>query len=294
MTPDSSELSAISRLFSSAVFREMAEKGRSPLFAKLLREIRVFSPKTLFRVANAFDVAFDVLRAAGHRDEYIYRAALTHKVLLGIHSLNTASMLSEFRVGGCKADVAILNGTATVYEIKSERDSLSRLARQIEAYKTVFAKVYVIAGESHVDAILSSTSKDVGVLKLSNRYRIGTVREAKDLPHRISPLAVLDSIRTSEAKKLLEYLSVPFHDVPNTMMRGELEKAFQKLDAKAVHVAMVHTLKQTRNLLPLSKLVDSLPDSLHAAALSLSVRRSRHARLVEAVNTRMSEAVDWA
>ena len=122
MSLDSSELSAISRLFSSAVFREMAEKGRSSLFAKLLKEINVISPGKLSRVANVFDAAFDVLRAAGRRDEYIYRAALTHKVLLGTHSLNTASMLSEFRVGGCKADVAILNGTATVYEIKSERD----------------------------------------------------------------------------------------------------------------------------------------------------------------------------
>lgn len=68
-------------------------------------------------VGDALDSAFDVLKTAGLRDEYVYRAAITHKILLGTHSLNTACMLNEFRVGVCKADVAILNGTATVYEI---------------------------------------------------------------------------------------------------------------------------------------------------------------------------------
>lgn len=293
MVFDSSQLSAITRLFSSAVFREMAEKGRSPLFTRLLSQISVFSPARLSRVSETFDTAFDILRAAGRRDEYIYKAALTHKILLGKHSLKTASMLTEFRVGDCKADVAILNGTATVYEIKSERDSLARLARQIEAYKTVFAKVYVIAGENHTDAVSSLVSRDVGILQLCNRYRIRTLREAKDLPQRVSPLAVLDSVRTHEAQKMLEHLSVQLPKVPNTMMRAELEKAFRKLDAKAVHLAMVHTLKQTRNLLPLSSLVQSLPDSLHAAALSLPVKKNQHSLLVEAVNTRMRDAMAW-
>ncbi|MEI9986083.1 MAG: sce7726 family protein [Aliidongia sp.] len=54
--------------------------------------------------------------------------SVTQKILMGKHSLRTASMLNEFRAGSCKADLVILNGTATVYEIKSERDSLTRLA----------------------------------------------------------------------------------------------------------------------------------------------------------------------
>ena len=78
-------------------------------------------------VGDAFNSAFATLKIAGFRDEYVYRAALTHKILMGTHSLRTASMLSEFRTGACKADLVILNGTATVYEIKSERDSLIAL-----------------------------------------------------------------------------------------------------------------------------------------------------------------------
>jgi hypothetical protein len=104
VTPDASQLSAITRLFSSAVFRELAKKGRSPTFARLIAETRIAEICTAgATVGEAFDAAFAMLRRVGHRNEYVYRAALTSNVLLGTHSLKTASMLSEFRVGACKA-----------------------------------------------------------------------------------------------------------------------------------------------------------------------------------------------
>ena len=108
-----------------------------------------------------FDAAFATLRQSGLRNEYVYKAALTHRVLMDKHSLRTACMLSEFRVGECKADIAILNGTTTVFEIKSERDLLMRFERQIDAYRRVFASVYVIAGENHVEAVLRAAPLDV-------------------------------------------------------------------------------------------------------------------------------------
>ena len=143
-----SQLAAYSRLFSSAVLREMAKKRKSPLFTRLAIESGVLElARSHGRVADVFEAAFSVLKKRGLRDEYIYKTALTQRVLLGKHNLNTASMLTEFRAGECKADIAILNGTTTVYEIKSERDSLARLDRQLRNYRKVFASIVVIAGE---------------------------------------------------------------------------------------------------------------------------------------------------
>jgi hypothetical protein len=293
--PSSTQLSAMTRLFSSAVFREIAKKGRSPLFARLfaLTDIAERCAHNA-TVGEAFDATFDVLKVAGQRDEYIYRSALTHNVLMGTHSLNTACMLTEFRTGACKADLAILNGTATVYEIKSERDSLARLANQVDNYKRVFAKVYVIASEDHVTSVLSTVPDDVGVMMLASRYRITTVREALDQPDRICPATAFDSLRSAEAVAILKRLKVSVPDVPNTQRHAAMRNIFAQLDATAVHKAMVTTLKRTRNLAPLGELVDHLPRSLHAAALSVQVRRADHGRIVEAVSTPLSAAMAWA
>ena len=290
----SDQLAAISRLFSSSVVRELARKGKSPLFARLANQSRLlFSMSRSACVSNLFETAFGLLRREGYRDEYIYKAALTHKILLGKHSLQTASMLNEFRVGECKADIAILNGTATVYEVKSERDSLSRLERQVTAYAKVFARVYVIAGENHVEAVIGSVPDDVGILRLNSRHQISTLRDAPDRPERTSPAAIFDSIRIDEARMILLSHGVSVPVVPNTALNSVLRELFIKLDARRAHDGMVQVLKKTRNLLPLSDLVLQLPPSLHTAALSVPLRRLDHTRLVAAVNTRLQDAMAW-
>jgi hypothetical protein len=289
------QLSALSRLFSSTVFREMATKGKSAVFARLIPEADVLPPSNgRALVRDVFEIAFDILKQRGSRDEYIYRAALTHRILLGRHSLRTACMLSEFRTGECKADLAILNGTTTVYEIKSERDSLSRLERQIDSYRKVFANVFVIAGENHVEAVLDATSPDIGVMGLTRGYSITTRREAKSRPDRISPVTVFEAIRTSEAIELLTNLGVPIPSVPNTLLRSELRKRFETLRPEDAHQSMLRTLKRTRDMRPLASLVARLPDSLQAAALSIPLRRGDHDRLVGAVNTPIKQALAWS
>ncbi len=289
------QLAAVSRLFSSCVVRELATKGKSPLFARLAAQSQLLGTiSRTERVFDLFDAAFALLKRVGYRHEYIYKAALTHKILLGKHSLQTASMINEFRVGNCKADVAILNGTATVYEIKSERDSLVRLDRQVAAYATVFAKVYVIASESHIDGVLNTVPDTVGILCLNGRHQISTLRDAVDQPERTSPGAIFDSIRAGEARMILSSFGIFIPDVPNTELHRVLREAFVKLSPLQAHEGMVRVLKQTRNLLPLSVLVGQLPVSLQTAALSVPLRKTDHGRLVTAVNTPLKDAVGWA
>lgn len=289
------QLAAISRLFSSSVIHEMARNGRSPLFARLVRQSQMLSSMSLSkRVCAVFEAAFSLLKREGYRHEYIYKAALTHKILLGTHSLQTASMIHEFRVGDCKADVAILNGTATVYEVKSERDSLARLERQIAAYATVFAKVYVIAAESHISGVTDTVPDFVGILCLNSRHQISTLRDAIDQPERTLPGAIFDSIRTEEARSILSIFGVTVPPVPNTELHGVLRRAFVKLDPIQAQQGMVSVLKRTRNLLPLSELVDQLPVSLQSAALSVPIRKMDHQRLVSAINTPLKVALGWA
>lgn len=291
----SARLAALTRLFSATVFREMAKKGRSGLFLRLLKQTDLISlTEQGGTVGDTFDAAFEVLKVSGHRDEYIYRAAISQKVLLGTHSLRTASMLTEFRAGSSKADLVILNGTATVYEIKSERDSLARLANQVENYKRVFAKVNVIASENHIEGVLATVSDDVGVMCLSKRYQITTVREAIDCPSRICPTTVFESLRMVEGVTILRAMGLTVPTVPNTQRHAAMRELFATLDPVALHVEMVRTLKRTRDLAPIGELVERLPTSLQAAALSVKVRRADHSRLVEAIATPLDAAMAWS
>src|SRR4029077_6129169 len=105
--------------------------------------------------------------------------------------------------------------------------------------------------------------------------------------------AIFDSIRTIEARMILESRGVAVPEVPNTALSSTLRNLFVDLDPREAHEGMVRVLKKTRNLLPLSDLVAQLPLSLHTAALSVPIRERDHGRLVAAVNAPLKDAMAW-
>ena len=288
------ELSAMSRMFSTQVMREIGKFGRSPLLARLLRESGVSDALPVgATLADAFDLAFATLGKMGNRDDYVYRAAITHKVVLGRHSLRTATVLNEVRAGRSKADVVVLNGTSTAYEIKSERDSFRRLPQQLADYLTVFASVNVVTSPRQVDSVLRMAPEEVGVLTLSSRYRLQTVREAVDSPERISPAAVLETLRVDEALQVLAHLDVPHPDVPNTLRWGALREIFRGLEAGSVHSSVVRVLKTTRSASGLEDVVKMLPLHLAAAVLSTNPSPAEARNLSTVTWQPLAAVLDW-
>jgi hypothetical protein len=295
MNLEKSELAALTRMFSAAVIRELGRSGRSALFARLLAQSGVASqmPRNA-TVGDAFDRAFRLLRSLGNRDEYVYRSAITQKILLGQHNLRTASMLSEARVGICKADVVVLNGTATAYEIKSERDSLARLTNQVTAYSDVFAAVNVVTSPLHVRQVLRQVPGWVGVLVLSEKFTLQVERPAVADAARTDPLAVLDLMRVDEARRVLRSLDISPPNVPNTQMRVALRDMFSSLDPTVVHTQMVTTLKVTRSQSAASDFIKAVPTSLRAAMLSVKMNGASEIKLLKATSLPVSAAFAWS
>lgn len=294
MDLDKNEASVLSRFFSAAVMRDFSKDGRSPLFARLLNHTRFsscMSPEVT--VGIVLDQAFELLSKSRFRDDYIYRAAITEKILLGRHNLNTATLLNEVRAGSCKADVVVLNGTSTAYEIKSERDSLSRLKNQLENYRKVFATVNVVVSKSHLSKVLQIATEDVGVITLSERFRFQTARAPQNHPERVDPTMILDILRLNEAATILSFLGQEIPNVPNTKIRSELHRIFAQLEPTAVHKEMVNTLKVTRSKASLASFVSSVPASVRAASLAANPTSKNRVRIKEAVDTPLAEALAW-
>ena len=82
-----------------------------------------------------------------YRNEYFYQNTMLHKLLLGKHSLNTTTALTQIPIGKSKADFIMINGKAVVYEIKTELDSFERLDTQLNDYFKAFNHVCVVTCE---------------------------------------------------------------------------------------------------------------------------------------------------
>jgi hypothetical protein len=281
-----SENAALARLFSSSVVRELAHKGYSPLAGRLLCEADLSnSLEGICTTRELFDWAYSILRVRGNRHEYIYKNAIARNVLLGVHSLNTSCMLSEFRAGRCKADVVILNGTSMVYEIKSERDTLDRLENQLSEYLGIFDRVQVITSESHISALERTIPEEVGIQVLTDRFRIHDYRLPTSNVANVCPGQVFESLQRSEYLAILGKYGITVPEVANTRVHAVAKALFVSLTPEQAHQGMVDVLKSTRNSIVLRDFIRSVPDSLKAAAICVpltSLERSRFLHVLDA------------
>jgi hypothetical protein len=189
-------------------------------------------------------------------------------------------ILGQFRVGPCKADLVVIDGTSTAWEVKSDLDGLGRLPAQLAAYGRFFARVSVLAGDRHVERVIAVAPKRVGVCALSEHGEVQVLREAATLPEQIDPATVAACIRRAESVAILRLLGVPFPDMPNTLVHREILAAFSRLPPRLVHDAMVEILGKTRAARAVCAFADALPPSLSALAFTVRMTPSERQRVL--------------
>lgn len=287
----SNDVQILARFFSSAVIGEFAAKGHSRLASAILKETGLsttLSPTTLLR--DFYNHIYSLL-FVNYRNEYIYKNVIAQKILLGIHSLNTTTMLTEFRSGNCKADVVILNGTSTVYEIKSAFDSVERLQRQIAAYRQLFDKINVISAESQVDKVSAMVGDDIGLMVLTNRNTIRTMQESASLKETVQPAAIFDSLRKSEYEQIIKTHFGAVPDTSNARMYQACRELFCSLDSCTAHDAMVTALKKRGSNQRLKDFVAAVPESLTAVSLSCKLTVAEQMRFSALLDSSLEQCL---
>jgi hypothetical protein len=136
------------------------------------------------------------------------RAALLEDLRLKYEDEPDTELIEELSIAGgsTRADLTLVNGIIHGFEIKSDRDSLSRLADQAHAYTTVFDHITLLVGEKHVREAVDMIPSWWGVRVA--RYQ-GSRIVMRDLKYPLSnpaidPLAVAGLLWREEAVTLLE------------------------------------------------------------------------------------------
>lgn len=141
-----------------------------------------------------------------YRNEYYYKNTLLNKLLLGIHSVNTTTALTEVNIAKSKADFILINGKAVVYEIKTELDNLDRLECQIIDYYKAFNHVAVLTYENNLEnvkRIIATLNYPVGLYVLRNNDKIGTIIKPGKYEKSLDFNEIYKILRKSEYEKLV-------------------------------------------------------------------------------------------
>jgi len=271
---------SVGRIFSPIVLDSIAYRGYSSFLTEICKNSGLLDNFNSSRTFREFlDWVYGFL-FRNYRNEYIYKNTLVNKILLGRHSLNTSQMLTEFRVGQSKADIVLLNGTFTVYEIKSQYDSFARLGKQIESYFEIFDYINVIASPAQSEKLISILPDRVGVLVLTDRSSISTLRKPVSNKENIKLRVLFDSLRKSEYIAIIKeyYGIVP--DVPNTQIYTECKELFCKMPPNRAYNMAIKILKKRTHSKLLEEFVEKAPSSIAAYAISICNEKNKMKQLL--------------
>lgn len=265
---NNSSISSLVNLFSINIIKEIANTNKSQKAIKIIEETHNLSlldhNETLF---DFFDRVYDLL-FKNYRSEYCYKNTIVRRHLLGKHSLKTSFVLTEFRAGNCKADLVLLNGTSTVYEIKSEFDSPARLQRQLTAYKKVFDRINIITTRNFYEKVKDTIEDHVGIMILKDNEYISDLKKSKSIKHNLSPEDIFNTLKREEYLTINRKYFGRIPKVPNTQIYKVSKELFCQLSPEVAHDEMVNTLKIRGNSTELKSFINDSPNSLKAISIS--------------------------
>src|SRR3984893_8900979 len=98
------------------------------------------------------------------------RNALRHFVHQEHSCIPDTLFVEEFALfgGDTRADLAALNGFSHGYEIKSGRDTLTRLPKQVAAYSAIFEHVTLVCAQRHLTDARELIPVWWGIIKIEN------------------------------------------------------------------------------------------------------------------------------
>lgn len=263
---NNSDYATIAKLFSPVYFDHLANQNEKEIgflinsFKNYCKDVDCFTLKSAYS-------HFYKLLLKNYRNEYVFKNLIFKDLILKNHNIYDCVSIPEFNVGLSKADLAVFNGTSTVYEIKSDKDSTERLSSQISDYQNFFEYLNVVISEKHLKKVKSIIPQQTGILLISGTGRIDIYREAKSNLDNLTHRTLFNSLRKNEYLSIIKKQYGIAIDLPNTKIFTECFNLFTEIGIQQAHFHVVETLKLRTFKKEQIELIKKSPDSLKSISL---------------------------
>lgn len=270
LTPVTDNYAHLAALFSAGVLNKLVSDGAEVRAKRIVRQSRLLSElyEENISLQELFSSAYELLKR-NYRSEYIYKNSLVKSILQQRHILQNSFIVPEFNVGLSKADLAVFNGTSTVYEIKSDLDNTAKLNRQLASYLEVFDKVFLVTHQALAIKVREHIDRRVGILLLDSNCLMSTYRPAVSNKAYTNPSSIFGCMRRNEYNWVLQKLLSWSPNVSRSQMVTACNTLFSELPARTAHDYFVKAIVANRKLsTPQISLINRSPASLKMFAVS--------------------------
>jgi hypothetical protein len=195
-----------------------------------------------------------------YRFEYLYKNKLINQILLEKYKAKNTVVFTELSVAKSIADLVLINGSAVLYEIKTELDKTSRLESQIANYYKCFNAINIVTHESlYLQYLKLSKVYGTGLLIYNSSHELETARKARKDSSRLDHLELFKLLRKSEVLSILGKQQIPFQEVPNTKFFQYFLELSKNIEITVFHQLVFQELKKRKLEYTLNLLSKEIP-----------------------------------
>lgn len=278
-------------LYGLSVFRDLATTGESGVAASVLEQLN-YTKQDKLALGEVIQSAYEHnIRPDKQPREYEFKNELLRDVLS--NGWDTATVQFEQPCGGVRADMVAYypRGGAHAYEIKTGRDSLSRLPRQIKTYQRAYPKATVVTTPERVSEVVKVVPPQVGISVLDGwvtpdweeHLGIITIRPAQHYTEKLDADVMTAHLRTTEAPRAVAELG---HEPAEGAYKWTRNREIlAEHDAVKVAEVVSAVICRNRALKPHQlDLLDKVPVALAGRVVKFGVNKIQGRRLMRALD----------
>lgn len=272
----------LNRFFTRDVIKHLLDGRKDETYSRVVR--RYVDNADHKSNGSVISEIYEILNK-GYRNEYFYKNTVINKLLIGVHSVNTTTALTELAIGKSKADIVLINGKAVVYEIKTELDNLERLQTQIEDYYKAFDHVSIVTYEKNiqqVENIVNRTNKPVGIYILKKNCSISEFRKPESYKNDIDKDVLFKLLRKDEYERIIieKYGKLPV--VSQFDHYNACRRLFLRIETEEAYKTVIDQLKKRVKIT--KEEILRIPFELRFLIYFMNLSSNEYYRLEEVLN----------
>ena len=245
---ETNKMSNLNRIFTRNMLRHFMDGKTDNVYATVVK--RYISNPNQKKNRQLISEIYCELKN-NYRNEYFYKNTLLNKLLLGVHSVNTTTALTEVPIAKSKADFVLINGKAVVYEIKTELDNLERLSSQIDDYFKAFDHVAVVTFEKNLlqlQKVLDSIDKPVGIYVLRKNGKLGTIQKPQRYIEDLNKEVIFKLLRKNEYENIITHYYGYLPEVSQFKYYTACKQLFLEIPLEESYLYVLKNLKKRMQL----------------------------------------------
>lgn len=271
------KINVLNKIFSKNTFRHWINEEYDNIYTSVVK--RYATDPSSKNNAEIISEIYSELQK-NYRNEYFYKNTLLNKLLIGIHSVNTTTALTEISIAKSKADFVMINGKAVVYEIKTELDNFDRLENQIGDYYKAFNNVSVVTCKNNIPLLLNKIelmNRPIGVYVLQKRGTLTSIREPEPYNEELDLEILFKILRKPEYEDILLHKFGKLPNVTQFKYYAECKKAFKSISTEEAYHQVLRQLKKRNRIV--KEELNNVPYELRFLAYFMQLNREDFLKL---------------